>query len=104
MHTASNIHYELSDRIGGIDTGGIGAIRRLTRHTGLVEEIDRPVVVLKAHLPYHESDHVLGIAYNILCGGRTRCTWTRWVRSVFPIRPLRATSAAGSRPRRASRR
>ena len=21
------------------------------------------------HLPYHESDHVLGIAYNVLCGG-----------------------------------
>jgi len=24
---------------------------------------------LKVHLPYHESDHVLGIAYNGLCGG-----------------------------------
>jgi hypothetical protein len=24
---------------------------------------------LKKHLPYHESDHVLGIAYNVLCGG-----------------------------------
>jgi Transposase DDE domain group 1 len=27
------------------------------------------VAVLKVHLPYHESDHVLGIAYNLLCGG-----------------------------------
>jgi len=24
---------------------------------------------LKVHLPYHESDHVLNIAYNILCNG-----------------------------------
>jgi hypothetical protein len=23
------------------------------------------------HMPYHESDHVLNVAYNILCGGRT---------------------------------
>ena len=25
--------------------------------------------LLKVHLPYHESDHVLNVAYNILCGG-----------------------------------
>jgi hypothetical protein len=25
--------------------------------------------VLKVHLPYHESDHVLNLAYNVLCGG-----------------------------------
>jgi hypothetical protein len=27
------------------------------------------VEVLKVALPYHESDHVLGVAYNVLCGG-----------------------------------
>ena len=37
--------------------------------TGLVDAIDQHVQVLKVHLPYHESDHVLGIAYNVLCGG-----------------------------------
>ncbi|MFQ5474158.1 MAG: IS1380 family transposase, partial [Dehalococcoidia bacterium] len=26
--------------------------------------------MLKVHLPYHESDHVLNIAYNLLCGGQ----------------------------------
>ena len=25
--------------------------------------------LLKVHLPYHESDHVLNLAYNVLCGG-----------------------------------
>lgn len=41
----------------------------LARHTGLVESIDGRVDVLKRHLPYHESDHVLNIAYNALSGG-----------------------------------
>lgn len=69
MYRASNIHYELSDRLRGLDTGGIGAMQRLARYTGLIEEIDRRLHLLKRHLPYHESDHVLGVAYNILCGG-----------------------------------
>jgi hypothetical protein len=69
MYRASNIQYEHSERIHGLASGGIGAMHRLAQHTGLVEAIDRQVEVLKVHLPYHESDHVLGIAYNVLCGG-----------------------------------
>ena len=69
MYTTSNIQYEHSDRVRGLDSGGIGAIHRLAQHTGLVAAIDQHVEVLKVHLPYHESDHVLGIAYNVLCGG-----------------------------------
>jgi len=41
----------------------------LARRVGLIERINRGRHVLKRHLPYHESDHVLHIAYNILCGG-----------------------------------
>jgi hypothetical protein len=44
-------------------------MHRLAQHIGLVAAIDRHVQVLKVHLPYHESDHVMGIAYNMLCGG-----------------------------------
>jgi len=69
MFTASNIHYELSERFGGVNVGGIGAIQLLAGQTGLTEAIDRKLHLLKVHLPYHESDHVLNIAYNILCGG-----------------------------------
>jgi hypothetical protein len=69
MYTASNIHYEHSARVRGLEAGGIGAMHLLAQHTGLVEAIDRQVHVLKVHLPYHESDHVLGLAYNVLCGG-----------------------------------
>lgn len=69
MYRASHVQYEHSDRVRGLATGGIGAMHRLAQHVGLVEAIDRGVEVLKVHLPYHESDHVLGIAYNVLCGG-----------------------------------
>jgi hypothetical protein len=69
MYTASNMQYEHSDRVRGLESGGIGAMHRLAQHVGLVAAIDRRVEVLKVHLPYHESDHVLGIAYNVLCGG-----------------------------------
>ncbi len=69
MYRARNIQYEHSDRVRGLASGGIGAMHRLAQHTGLVDAIDRHVEVLKVALPYHESDHVLGIAYNVLCGG-----------------------------------
>ena len=69
MYRANNIQYEHSDRVRGLASGGIGAMHRLAQHTGLVEAIDRHLDVLKVHLPYHESDHVLGLAYNVLCGG-----------------------------------
>ena len=61
--------YEHSERVRGLASGGIGVMHRLAQHTGLVAAIDQHVEVLKVHLPYHESDHVLGVAYNVLCGG-----------------------------------
>jgi hypothetical protein len=67
--TASNIHYEVSDKAQAITCGGIGAIHSLARRYGLIQEINRRLRLLKLHLPYHESDHVLAIAYNVLCGG-----------------------------------
>ncbi|MGC9420661.1 MAG: IS1380 family transposase [Rhodovulum sp.] len=68
---ASNIHYELAERNNAIGHGGIGLAHLVVRHLGLDREIDKRVEVLKVHAPYHESDHVLNIAYNSLCGGRT---------------------------------
>jgi hypothetical protein len=69
MYRASNMQYEHSDRIRGLESGGIGAMHQLAQHLGLVDAINQHVNVFKVHLPYAESDHVLGIAYNILCGG-----------------------------------
>jgi hypothetical protein len=70
MMTASNIHYELADRVQGLSAGGIGAMLLLARNTGLIKDIDSTLVLFKRHLPYHESDHVLNIAFNILAGGK----------------------------------
>src|SRR5437667_10213241 len=38
--------------------------------TGLIHDIDHNLHLLKRHQPYHESDHVLNIAFNILAGGK----------------------------------
>ena len=67
--TASNIHYDIGDRTRATSHGGIGAIHLLVRKLGLDQTIDRHLELLKIHLPYHESDHVLNIAYNLLAGG-----------------------------------
>jgi Transposase DDE domain group 1 len=69
MFTATNIQYEIAERTHGIGEGGIGAIHSLVREIGLIDAIDRRLNVLKIHLPYHESDHVLNLAYNALCDG-----------------------------------
>ena len=69
MITASNIDYEIADRTHAIAAGGIGAMHLVAKKLGLVESIDRKLHLLKVHLPYHESDHVLNIAYNLLAGG-----------------------------------
>ena len=69
VFTARNIHYEFSDRVGAIAHGGIGAFHLLARRTGLIDAIDERLHLLKFHLPYHESDHVLNFAYNALCDG-----------------------------------
>jgi hypothetical protein len=69
MFSAGNIQYDLADRSRALACGGIGAIHLLARRSGLIEALDRRLHLLKIHKPYHESDHVLNIAYNLLCGG-----------------------------------
>ena len=69
MMGGSNIHYEIAGRHQGHSSGGIGAIHLMNQKSGLVKEIDSSLHLLKLHLPYLESDHVLNIAYNIIAGG-----------------------------------
>ena len=66
MMAASNIHYEIAERTRAIAPGGIGAIHLLAQKLGLVHDIDENLHLLKRHMPYFESDHVLNIAYNLL--------------------------------------
>jgi hypothetical protein len=69
MFGARNIGYEMADRVRAIDCGAIGAFHELARRTGLIRALDDRLQLLKRHLPYQESDHVLNIAYNSLMGG-----------------------------------
>jgi len=67
--SAANIHYEIADRGHGLAHGGIGAIHLLVRRLGLIDALNQKLHLLKIHMPYHESDHVLNLAYNALCDG-----------------------------------
>jgi len=67
--TGSNIYYDIDARHQAISNGGIGNIHQLARRCGLIKAIDDRINLLKRHVPYHESDHILNIAYNYLAGG-----------------------------------
>lgn len=66
----SSPSYEVAKRIQATGHGGVGAVHALVVATGLVDRLDERLELLKVHRPYHESDHVLAIAYNAMCGGR----------------------------------
>lgn len=65
------VRYELGERARGVAHGGIAAVHQVATRSGLVDRIDRGLHLLLLHRPYHESDHVLNIAYNAICGGQT---------------------------------
>ena len=69
MTAGQNIRYEVSAKTNGMGVGGIGAFHQMAQRIGLVRRIDERLQLLKVHLPYHESDHVLNPVYNILAGG-----------------------------------
>jgi len=69
MLNTGNIHYDISARNHGMLYGGIGAVQMMVQRLGLAGAIDDHLHIFKLHNPYFESDHVLNIAYNILCNG-----------------------------------
>jgi hypothetical protein len=69
MLGTGKVHYEVGANTDATSYGGIAAVHRLVTRLGLAREIDRKLKLLKVHLPYHESDHVLNLAYNVMCGG-----------------------------------
>jgi hypothetical protein len=69
MFRDRNIHYEIGDKTQGLHCGGLGAVHLLVQQLGLADAIDRDLHLLKRHVPYFESDHVLNLTYNLLAGG-----------------------------------
>jgi hypothetical protein len=59
-------------------------MHRLVTKLGLVRAIDAGVRLLKIHLPYDESDHVLTLAYSVLTGG-TRLEDVDRLRNDVPL-------------------
>jgi len=104
---ASNIHYEMAEKARAVNCGGIGAIHLMVNKLGLRQEIDLRLHLLKKHLPYHESDHVLNLAYNALLEGvrledielrrNDRPSSMVWAPSAFRTRPPAETSPVALR-------
>ena len=69
MFPDQNIHYDLGEKTRGLHCGGLGALHRLVQQLGLADAVDEDLHLLKRHLPYFESDHVLSITYNLLADG-----------------------------------
>lgn len=68
--SGANLSYGVSSRVTASPTGGMGFVHEFVRWIGLADAIDDRVEILKRHFPYHESDHVLNMAYNLIAGGR----------------------------------
>ena len=66
---APRAKYEMSERVRAVTCGGLPAMHDLVRSVGLVDSIDEQLGILKRARPYRDSDHILNIAYNVLCGG-----------------------------------
>jgi hypothetical protein len=69
MMKSVKIEYQVAARTRAIGYGGIGAIHTMVCKLGLDKAINKGVKLLKSHLPYHESDHVLNMTYNVMSGG-----------------------------------
>lgn len=69
MFSSGKVTYEIGANVDTTCFGGIAAVHRLVTRVGLVDQINDGLHLLKIHLPYHESDHVLNLAYNVMCGG-----------------------------------
>src|SRR3954454_9669192 len=69
MFPDRNIHYDVAHKVRGGRFGGLGSCLLLARRLDLADALDAELHLLKRHLPYHESDHILNLTYNILAGG-----------------------------------
>ena len=99
------IDYEISDRTRVLSVCGIGAMHTLVTKLALPELLNEGEGVLKRHLPYIESDHILSLCYSLLCGGKPLEDINRFRRDevyldALGVERLPAPSTAGDYLRR----
>ena len=63
------LHVEVAERSTVTPYGGLSLAAAFLKRFRVAQEIDERVPVLKLHLPFHESDHVLAQALNLYVGG-----------------------------------
>jgi hypothetical protein len=63
-------HVEVDSRSTVTAYGGLVLVAALLSKLKVAAVINSTVKVLKMHLPYHESDHVIALALNLYVGGR----------------------------------
>jgi hypothetical protein len=71
MFRTQNSHFEIADKAKGLRCAGLGALQLLVQKLDLAAALNRRLHLLKRHVPYFESDHILNLAYNLLLGGKT---------------------------------
>jgi Transposase DDE domain group 1 len=71
MFRNRNVHYDLADKATGLNCAGLGVFQLLVQRLELPDALNAQVQLLKRHVPYFESDHILNLTYNFLVGGKT---------------------------------
>jgi hypothetical protein len=49
----------------------MAAVHAFVKRIGLNTLVNRQLIIFKKRCPYYESDHVLNVAYNAMCGARS---------------------------------
>src|SRR3954471_14290393 len=71
MFQAQNIHYDIAAKTKALNGAGLGVFHLLEKRLGLADALNERLHLLKRHVPYFESDHILNLTFNLLAGGRT---------------------------------
>lgn len=71
MFKNPNIHYDIAKKSKGFHAAGLGVFHLLAGRLRLADAFNANLHLLKRHVPYFESDHILNLTYNLLAGGTT---------------------------------
>jgi len=63
------LHVESDPRGEITHYGGLILAQQFVRRFGVAERVDNALTLFKRHAPYHESDHVLALAYTLYADG-----------------------------------
>ena len=63
------LHLESDPRGEITHYGGLVLAQQLVRRFRVAQQLDQALVLFKRHAPYHESDHVLALAYTLYADG-----------------------------------